>query len=411
MKYFRLLFCVCTSVGGSVLTGLLLWFLVFKKPTVWLDRVPLTDDPLALCNDGTPGSFYYYKGADDAPWFVHLEGGHWCWDEQSCKERSFYDNILTSSRQWVEGFEIGGLYAARSGPLADAHVVWIGYCTSDAHLGDIGAEDVSFGWHFRGQQVVIATLRALVRRGLGSRGKRDRLLFTGCSAGGRGAMSTLDFVQQILAGEGADVEVLGVLDAPLWLDRQPYRDHVVSLPAQTRMIFDLVNASGRVTENCREAFPGEEWKCLFAEYRLQHVQTPFVLNVHQYDDWQLLWNMGSGTSLWPEQWTSEEKEYASAWRAYAHDFLTTSHVPHGSLYFASACFVHCTTDWDDAYVVTVPTPEASPFDGERATIKEVVTEWFAGWRPEGGRLVDSCGLSGGFGVDCGCEGKYVDKAE
>jgi hypothetical protein len=67
----------------------------------------------------------------------------------------------------------------------------LGYCSSDAWVGDVGPESNSWGWSFRGQRIISATLAVLAKSyGLGASGD-DRLLLSGCSAGARGAMFTL----------------------------------------------------------------------------------------------------------------------------------------------------------------------------------------------------------------------------
>mmetsp|Transcript_1299 Transcript_1299/g.4580 ORF Transcript_1299/g.4580 Transcript_1299/m.4580 type:complete len:129 (-) Transcript_1299:755-1141(-) len=106
-------------------------------------------------------------------------------------------------------------------------------------------------------------------------------------------MSTLDFVSSVLAAEGVDVEVRVVLDAPLWIDMAPYDSSVVSLAEQTRLVYASANVDGRVTETCRAAHPGEEWKCIFGEYRLPFVTTQYIVSTAQRDTFQISWNMGT----------------------------------------------------------------------------------------------------------------------
>jgi hypothetical protein len=36
--------------------------------------------PEAVCNDGTPGGYYWSKGTDPSLWLVYLQGGYWCTD-------------------------------------------------------------------------------------------------------------------------------------------------------------------------------------------------------------------------------------------------------------------------------------------------------------------------------------------
>ena len=55
-------------------------------------RVTLDNDELALCNDGSPATYYIEQSeeSDNGAWLVYLEGGGWCYDEATCASR--YEN-------------------------------------------------------------------------------------------------------------------------------------------------------------------------------------------------------------------------------------------------------------------------------------------------------------------------------
>ena len=43
-----------------------------------------------MCNDGSPGAFYYHKASDPAManvWLFYLEGGDWCYSAETCAMR------------------------------------------------------------------------------------------------------------------------------------------------------------------------------------------------------------------------------------------------------------------------------------------------------------------------------------
>ena len=49
-----------------------------------------TLDPLLVCNDGSPGGYYYREATtreDGDKWIFYLEGGGWCWNQTSCVRR------------------------------------------------------------------------------------------------------------------------------------------------------------------------------------------------------------------------------------------------------------------------------------------------------------------------------------
>jgi len=118
---------------------------------------------------------------------------------------------------------LGGIFeTSKKNPWAAANVAYVPYCSSDAWVGDAGASESTFGWHFRGQRILAAVLASLVQTqglgshtGLGVAAEAQRLLLAGCSAGARGAMMNLDYVSGILADVGVtseQVAVQGLLD-------------------------------------------------------------------------------------------------------------------------------------------------------------------------------------------------------
>ena len=95
--------------------------------------------------------------------------------------------------------------------------------------------------------------------------KRDLLLFGGGSAGARGAMVHLDYVPQMIGGASANVDVIGVLDSPLWMMTDGYSNSLSMMTIAAQMNFQPEHA-GR---DCAAVYGprSEIWKCFFAEYR------------------------------------------------------------------------------------------------------------------------------------------------
>lgn len=206
-------------------------------------------DPLAVCNDGTPAK-YYLRGAESRSsgslvagprpssrlWLVYLAGGAWCSSAQDCRKRwegEVYPNYdcrlppgqlenrcFMSSKDYPSECPKAGIFdESEENPLAQANLVYIPYCSSDAWLGDVPPASEDLPWHFRGQQIVRATLAALIHEhGLGAGTEPHTLLFGGGSAGARGAMAWLDLVPSLVP---ETVQVLGFLDSPYVIDEPP----------------------------------------------------------------------------------------------------------------------------------------------------------------------------------------------
>ena len=87
-----------------------------------LKRYTLADiDPLAVCNDGTPGSYYFAphldEGLHEDSFVIVLPGGAQCFDEESCRKRwetskgghgglMMYVCMYGWMDGWMDGFEI-----------------------------------------------------------------------------------------------------------------------------------------------------------------------------------------------------------------------------------------------------------------------------------------------------------------
>jgi hypothetical protein len=199
---------------------------------VLLDRVPL-DSQFAVCTDGSPAS-YYWRAASSAgaetTWLVYLEGGGWCWDTATCDTRCAANPSRCGSATWAETWPSRalsvfphGLFDAQDARIADANMVLLRYCTSDAHMGNVSVVDgappaLPRVRQHRGAAVVRAMIADLRAKGMGAAGPRKHLLlFGGGSAGARGAMVHLDAI----ASELPSMDVVGFLDSPVWVETGP----------------------------------------------------------------------------------------------------------------------------------------------------------------------------------------------
>ena len=166
-------------------------------------------------------------------------------------------------------------------PLSFANKVFIRYCTSDAHMGNAGPSESTFGWHFRGQIVVDSVFTDLLAtRGLGA---GDTVIYGGGSAGARGAMVHMDYIREMLTGVG--VSVVGFLDSPYWMDNPPYTGRsdptFPGFPVVTQAVFAMANVS-QLGRSCSVHYPGSEgWKCMFGVYRMPFLRTPLLMVASQ----------------------------------------------------------------------------------------------------------------------------------
>lgn len=266
-------------------------------------------DEYTVCNDGTRGGYYFAKASDPAQtnvWVVHLPGGGQCYDEQSCDTRS---RDLMSSNHFESTVHVGGFLdkTPDKTPLWGANKAYLAYCSSDGYMGDVGASDATWGYHFRGQRLVSALFQALINDH--NFNNATKVYLTGTSAGARGMMTQIDKLVSTKVPTSATV--VGLLDSPYYLDIQPYSEDSKGFQHQEQQKYALYNTLRVISDDCAAAYPdtSEQWKCQFGQYRMPFVKTPYFVIASQYDSYQL-----------EELTQSEPKEYSPETFRYTESF-------------------------------------------------------------------------------------------
>ena len=260
----------------------------------------------------------------------------------------------------------------------------MGYCSSDAYVGNSGFNANPVGWSFRGQRIVTAVIERLIADyALGNTTEPTKMLLAGCSAGARGAMYNLDYVGSILP---PSVQLRGFFDSALWTDIEPYEADVLPLMNQTEQAFTLLNATARVGTACGAIYPGvDAWKCLMGQWRLPSLKTTWLSSDSQFDSMLLPYDIGAGPP-----YTGAALTYANMFQRSVRSTLMQlpASTQGGSAVFSSACYAHCTSSTDSFWGVHV--------DGSYS-LRDYLSQWFFGG-PLGNRpqLVEAC-----VGYGCG----------
>ena len=242
----------------------------------------------AVCNDGTKGGYYFSPAslaeANDT-FVIHLPGGGQCYDEDSCNERwKFKPTSMSSTNFPASKYKKGFMdNSIKKTPFWSANKVMLGYCSSDGYMGDVAASKETWGWHFRGQQLVFAMIRDLIaNKKLSS---TSTIVFSGGSAGARGVMVLIDILVADYFPKGA--KVVGFLDSPYYIDVPSYSPLYKGFQYEESMKFKHMNTKNIISSECANSYPNEEWKCQFGQYRMPFVKTSYFLISSQYDSYQL----------------------------------------------------------------------------------------------------------------------------
>ena len=280
---------------------------------------------------------------------VYLEGGYWCWDAPSCQERYQTLKFDMSSSGWGNLFAQSGIFGTdpSTNPWAAANMVFIKYCSSDSWFGDAAASSDTFGFAFRGSRIVSATITAMQKyNGLGASGGPERLLFGGCSAGGRGVLVNLDAVTAQLAD--TSVQVQGLLDAAAWVDVQPIIPNMLTLQDMTQDLYGFT--SPPIPADCAAAYPGAEWQCLWPSYRLPFVHTNYFLNAAQFDAFQIMYDTNNLDSTYCCN-TAPEQQWVEQFQTQTLALIQA--MPSSDPVYSSVCLVHCLSCNADFWLFTV----------------------------------------------------------
>jgi hypothetical protein len=271
-----------------------------------------TIDPLAVCNDGTEGAYYFARSTDDAKarrWLVWLDGGDFCESERECAGRPAGAPAFYKTTTGVpEEKHLSGLMSSDAPTFGGANIASVHYCSSDQHTGDRAASKETWGLHFRGQRIVKAVLADLATPAKGLR-SGDQLTLAGCSAGSNGAEQLCDFVSGWVP-EGIAVSCifdspLSAIDVPTldgaWAPRVPVGESQlitvsgkVGDPARPSTV-DLWNTTGVLSPACVASRASKDylWQCNWAQFTLKfHTSKPdtcFVVFWHFSDQLCLCW--------------------------------------------------------------------------------------------------------------------------
>ena len=248
------------------------------------------ENQFAVCNDGTKGGYYFSPAslleANDT-FVIHLPGGGQCYDEDSCNERwKFKPSSMSSTNFPASKFKKGFMdNSMKKTPFWSANKVMLGYCSSDGYMGDIAASTDTWGWHFRGQQLVFSMIRDLILNHKLS--STSTIVFSGGSAGARGVMVLIDILVADYFPKGA--KVVGFLDSPYYIDVPSFSPLYKGFQYEESMKYKHMNTKNIISPECAANYPDvkEQWKCQFGQYRMPFVKTSYFLISSQYDSYQL----------------------------------------------------------------------------------------------------------------------------
>lgn len=289
----------------------------------------------AKCLDGTPALYYHRKGTGSGAnkWFLHQQGGGWCYDLNSCVDRS--KGRLGSTKADAPSSSLNGGYFSidpKQNPLMyNWNAVELRYCDGASLSGDKDTPTVvgNTTLHFRGRAILDAEIKSLLRdRGMD---KATDVVVSGCSAGGLATFLHCDhWADAISVATKNTAKVVCMPDSGFFLDE----DRSPTYGSNMRNVFKFQESSAAgLNSKCIESHraSNDPEKCIFAQWSSAHIKTPTFPLQSEYDSWQRGNVMGGGD-------TPTQNEFGANLTALVRSQLLNQ-PQHGI--FLDSCSHHC----------------------------------------------------------------------
>ncbi|KAG4951797.1 hypothetical protein JHK85_045664 [Glycine max] len=309
----------------------------------------------AVCLDGSPPAYHFDKGFGEGinSWIVHIEGGGWCNNIESCLDRK--DTRLGSSKQ-MEDIYFSGILSNEQQFNPDFYNwnrVKVRYCDGSSFTGDVEEVDPTTNLHFRGARIFSAVIEELLAKGLE---RAENAILSGCSAGGLTTILHCDSFKTFL----------------------PSRANVKCVPDAG--YFVNVGSAKNLPTSCTSKL--SPTLCFFPQYVASHISTPIFVVNSAYDSWQIRYIFVPGSADPSDSWNSCKvnmsncsPDQLSKLQGFKSEFeraLSEVGDSPSKGMFIDSCYAHCQTEPQETWFKT-DSPKLA-----NTTIAKAVADWFYG---------------------------------
>ncbi|KAF7067897.1 hypothetical protein CFC21_073722 [Triticum aestivum] len=271
---------------------------VEEKLMVDMTLVPGAASTGAVCLDGSPPAYHLHQGsgAGARGWLLQFEGGGWCNDARSCAQRARMSLGSSSLMNKLEVFS--GLLSndpAMNPDFYNWNRVKIRYCDGGSFAGDSEFRNGSSVIYMRGQRIWDAIITDLFLKGLA---KAEKVLLSGCSAGGLATFFHCDDLEERLRGV-ATVKCMS--DAGFFLDVDDISGHS-TVRSFFNGVVDFQGVQKNLNKNCSDSTV-KSYQCFFRQYALRSMRAPYFILNSAYDVYQFFQNFVPPSSDPRGQWS------------------------------------------------------------------------------------------------------------
>ena len=248
------------------------------------------------CLDGSPYGFYFAASTNTSnkKWTISIEGGGWCYDEESCLARSKMS--LGSSTKWAAAGGCGCMNVLEDGTLdADCNCLYMPYGDGASFSGyrpdpwpvPNTTNDTLI---FRGIKNFDTTMDWAFAHGLAD---ATEFVLTGGSAGGLSTFLHADRIAARLEKQAPNIK--RITAAPVvgyFLDHDNYVHDSNNYTNRMAYIYNMQNLTfgddGGLMEACQKAYAAEDsYYCFMSPHMQKVIKTPFFMFNSKFDAWQV----------------------------------------------------------------------------------------------------------------------------
>merc|ERR1712224_1038211 len=115
----------------------------------------------------------------------------------------------------------------------------------------------------------------------------ERVLLTGCSAGGLAAYLQANHVHAKISAAAPSLKKFKVAPASGFFLLHSTVENELVYPTQMQYIFSMAHSVGSLNANCLAAVPKtDQWKCMFAPIAYAYIDVPVFPIESSLDKWQ-----------------------------------------------------------------------------------------------------------------------------
>lgn len=302
-----------------------------------LRRISQAAHPHARCLDGTPPAYYYRdgEGSGARSLIFFMEGGGWCYPseiQQQCSKTShcsanchiransdhgsslnYTDTLPPQSIEGGTGMTSGD---PNKTAFSDFAVAYARYCDGGSFSGTKTEPDVALNGtgplYYAGKYNLDAVTEDIVQRATAAAGAYDRIIVSGCSAGGMSCYLHCDYISGFFQRAFPGVDVRCMCDAGVFLDVPTVTGAGNIMRKRFFDLADRMDTKPSLNPACVAAEP--DWReCMFSEVSLKYTKTPlFAMNsMYNFGEWEML--APPTSQSFPPDTTAAAPAWAACW--------------------------------------------------------------------------------------------------